>query len=72
MKLAVEIADPFQIALRLADRLVILIFGQLAQLGDAFGAHAARGACRAIRFEQRTQLEHVVAILAVHSVTIAP
>ena len=33
-------------------------------LGDAFRGHASGGAGHSVRFQQRTQLEHVVTILA--------
>jgi hypothetical protein len=64
VKLTVEIADTLQVTLGLAQRLVILILGKLAQLGDAFDRHPAGSTRGAISLEQRAQLEHVVAILS--------
>src|SRR6185369_1006047 len=64
VKVTVEIADTLQVTLGLAQRLVILIFGELAQLGDAFGGHAARGASGTVCLEQRAELEYIVAILS--------
>ena len=53
MKLAIEIAYTLQVTLGLAQRLVVLILGELPQLGDAFGGHASCGSRSAVGLEQR-------------------
>src|SRR5690606_39866726 len=64
MKAAVQIADALQVALGLAQRLVVLLLGKLTQFRDAFRRDPSRRARCTIRFQERAKLEHILAVSA--------